>query len=175
MTAPHLVEPGRSIVSRGFSRLRYGLVLGACAIAVGLFMLATVAISHGIYALIVLPLCAVALALWGGPERLARQVTVTGEGLRIDRFHRVRTVIAWSELASATAELKPGRKGRPRAGLVLEPADPADFFHDHRELRAVRTGDQAVVPVGSAPQTVTELTEAIEALRPETHRRRPAS
>lgn len=164
VTAPHLVEPGRAIVTQGFSRVRYGLVLGAIAVAVGMFMWATLNIGHGIYALIVLPLCAVALAFWGGPERLARRVTVTSEGLRIERFHRVRTDIEWSELDAAIARLGTGRRGRTRAELALEPADPAVFFYRHRELRAVRTGDQAVVPVGSAIETVTELNAALAAL-----------
>lgn len=153
--------------------MRYGLVLGVIAIAVGLFMLVTVSISHGIYALIVLPLCAVALALWGGPERLARQVTVTSAGLRIERFHRVRTVIEWPELTSATARVGLGKKGRVRAELVLEPADAEVFFYWHRELRAVQTADDAIVAVGSAPETVAELNAAIETFRPEADRRRP--
>lgn len=173
VTAPHLVDPSRSVVSRGLSRLRCGLLLGVLAVAVGLFMLFSLGISHGIYALTVLPLCAVALALWGGPERLARRITVTRQGLHIDRFHRVRTDIEWRELTAATARLDTGPRGRARAELVLDPADPPAFFHRHRELRAVRRGDQAVVPTGSAAETVTELSMALEALQPETHRPRP--
>lgn len=173
VTAPHLADPGRSIATQGFSRLRYGLVLGAIAVAVAVFMWATLNFGHGLYAVVVLPLCAVALALWGGPERLARRITVTGEGLHIDRFHRVRTVIDWSELTAATARLGAASRGRSRAELVLEPADPVTFFFEHRELRAVRAGDLAVVPAGSAAETVTELNAAFDALAHEALRPRP--
>lgn len=174
VTAPHLVEPRRSIVTAGFSQLRYGLLLGVVAIAVALFMTATLNIGHGIYALIVLSLSAVALALWGGPERLVRRVTVTGDGLHIERFHRVRTMIEWSELTAAGARLGQGRRGRVRAELVLTPVDPAVFFYRHPELRAVRVGGSAAVPAGTAAETVTELQAAFDALQPETHRPRPA-
>jgi hypothetical protein len=159
----------------------YGVILGVIAVLVALFMLVSVSISHGVYAVIVLPLCAVALALWGGPERLARRVTVDSEGLRIERFHSVRTVIEWGELTDAHAQMMTNRRHRTRAELVLVPADPAVFFSRHRELRAVRDGDRAIVPVGwhvvlvrdaagvassRAAETASELNAALSALQP---------
>lgn len=144
--------------------------MGGSAVAVGLFMLASVNISHGVYALIVLPLCAVALALWGGPEQLARRVTVTSEAVGIDRFNRVRTVVERAELEEATARMETSARGRSRAVLVLDPIDPEVFFGRHRELRAGRRGDLAVVPTGRNAGTVTELSEALTALRPSSSR-----
>lgn len=142
--------------------MRYGLILGAIGVAVGLFMLATVSVHHGVYALIVLPLCALALATWGGPQHLARRLVVRSEGLRIERFHRVRTLIEWAELEATATRMQPNAKGRSQAILVLDPVDPEVFFSRHRELREVRQGDSAVVPIGRSADTVAELTEALD-------------
>lgn len=162
MPKPHLVTAGRTVVTRGFSRGRYGLLLGVAALAIGLFVLWSLNIGHGIYALIVLVVSALALTFVGGPERLARTITVADEGLRIARFHRISSHVEWSELDHVSAGLDTDRRGRPRAVLLLEPADPEVFFVRHRELRAGRRGDVAVVPAGRDERTVTELTEALE-------------
>ncbi|MDO5499298.1 MAG: hypothetical protein Q4F67_06415 [Propionibacteriaceae bacterium] len=151
----------RTITTRGFSRLTYGLVLAIGALVIAGFMWWSVESYHGIYAAVLLVIGATALALVGGPEKRARSVTVGPEEIRIDRFHRVSTVIDRSELASVSAESATGRHGRTRAVLVLTPHDPGAFFTRHRELRSVRQGDAAHVPAGTSADTVSKLTEAL--------------
>ncbi|WP_432558530.1 hypothetical protein [Granulicoccus sp. GXG6511] len=151
----------RTIVTRGFSRGRYALTLGLVAAALALFVLWSLNIGHGVYALSVLAVAAAALTFFGGPERRARTVTVSAREIRITRFHRIGTVIERSELAGAVAEETPGGRGRPQALLVLTPRDPGTFFTRHRELRSVRIDGAAHVPVGTSHETVRELNEAL--------------
>lgn len=160
MTSPTTTAE-RTVVTRGFSRRRQALVLGLTATVVSLFVLWSLNIGHGIYAFVVLGIAVVALTLFGGPERLARTVTITPDRLRIERFHRIGTVIDRSELAAAEAVVAPDRKGRARVVLALTPRDPVGFFTSHRELRAVRVGDAAHVPAGTSPQTARELNAAL--------------
>lgn len=140
--------------------MRFGAILLAAALAVALFVFWSLNPGHGLYALIVLVVGAVALALFGGPESLARTITVSPDDIRISRFHRVATVVERSELTDARAEVETGRRNRPRTVLVLEPLDPEIFYTRHRELRAVRHGDAALVPAGGAA-IAEELTEAL--------------
>ncbi|MDO5681844.1 MAG: hypothetical protein Q4G46_03340, partial [Propionibacteriaceae bacterium] len=114
-----------------------------------------------IYAFIVLGAAVVALTLFGGPERRARAVTVSDEEIRIERFHRITTVVRRADLASVNAESRQDRGGRTRAELVLTPRDPIAFFSRHRELRIVRDHDAARIPVGTGARTVADLNEAL--------------
>lgn len=148
-------------MTRGFHRLRFGAGLVAAAIGVASFVSWSLNLGHGLYALIVLLGCAAALTLVGGPERLARTITVTDDLIRIDRFHRIATVVRRPELAGARAEVETDSKGRERAVLVLESRDPVTFFTRHRELRSVRHGKSARVPAGRSADTVVEITEAL--------------
>lgn len=166
MTSP-TTGAERTVVTRGFSRRRYALVLGLIATAISLFVLWSLNIGHGVYAFLVLGIAVVALTLVGGPERLARRVVITPDRIRIDRFHRISTVVERSELSSALAMLstEDGSPARRRTGtqvvLVLTPRDPVTFFTEHAELRAVRVRDAAHVPAGTSEQTARELSEAL--------------
>lgn len=162
MTSP-TPAAARTVTTRGLSRARYGAALGAAAAAVALFVLWSLNIGHGVYAAIVLGLAAVALTFFGGPERLARTITISRDSIRIERFHRVGSVIARSELSGAVAHASRDQRGRTRAVLVLTPRDPIRFFVRHRELRSVRVDNAAHVPAGTSEQTVRELTEALSA------------
>lgn len=161
MPTPHLVTVGRTVTTRGWSRLRAGVQWGAVALVVGLFMLWSVDIGHGVYALIALALAAAALTLVGGPAALARTITVSSEGLHITRFHRVGTTVSWQELNGLEPRTATDAKGRITSSLVLVPADPEVFFHHHRELRSIRQGDWAVIPAGKGGETAAELTTAL--------------
>lgn len=161
MSALPPVAPGRTIVTRGFDRVRYGAVLIAAAVAVGLFVLWSLNLGHGIYALIVLILGAIALTWFGGPEHLARTITVSDATILITRFHRVSTSVDRAELLGARSEVVQDAKGRSRVVLMLTPHDPVEFFTRHRELRAVRQDDAAYVPAGISSQTAHELTQAL--------------
>lgn len=141
MNAP-TERAARTTVMRRFSRGRYALVLGAAAAAIGLFVLWSLNIGHGIYAFVVLGLAALALVFFGGPEQLARTISIGPDEIRIRRFHRIGTVVPLSELASFAEESDPDPQGTQNV-LVLTPHDPVAFFSKHRELRIVRSGDTA--------------------------------
>lgn len=161
MTTPHLAVPARTIRTRGFSRVRHGVVLGVIGLIVAAFIWVSVDARQGAFAAVLLPLGALALALFGGPERLARQVTVSQTGVRVDRFHRVSTSVEWSELDDAT--VRPG-DAKQRAVLILDPVDAIDFFSKHRELNAVRINDRAEVPIGQNASASSELAEALRSI-----------
>lgn len=161
MSAPHLVTVGRTVTTRGWSRARAGLLWGGLALAVGLFVLWSLNIGHGIYALIVLGLAAIALTFLGGPERLARTITVSSEGLHITRFHRIGTRVSWKELTGLEPRIDTDAKGRVTSVLVLVPEDPEVFFHRHRELRSTREGQWAVIPAGKGAETADDLAAAL--------------
>ncbi|WP_425308228.1 hypothetical protein AADG42_05545 [Ammonicoccus fulvus] len=161
MPAPHLVTVGRTVTTRGWSRLRAGVQWGVVALVVGLFMLWSVNIGHGIYALVALTVAAVGLTFFGGPTQLARTITMSTEGLHITRFHRIGTRVSWQELIGLEPRTDTDARGRVRSSLVLVPGDPEVFFHRHRELRAVRRGDWAVIPAGRGAETATELSAAL--------------
>lgn len=134
---------------------------GVLALVAGLFMLWSVNIGHGIYALVALAVAAVGLTFFGGPAHLARTITMSTEGLHITRFHRIGTRVSWQELTGLEPRTDTDSRGRVRSSLVLVPADPEVFFHRHRELRAVRQGDWAVIPAGRGTGTATELAAAL--------------
>lgn len=172
MTSPTAAAE-RAVVTHGFSRRRYALMLAVPAAAISLFVLWSLNIGHGVYAFVVLGVAVVALTLFGGPEGRARTVTITPDRIRIERFHRIGTVVERAELVAAEATSATGLRSAPESGactqvvLVLTPRDPVQFFTAHRELRAVRVGDAAHVPAGSSEQTARELSEALS-----THLRR---
>mgnify|MGYP007082237717 CR=1 FL=1 len=153
------IAAARTVTTAGFTRVRYGVILGMATVALALFMAWSLNLGHGVYAFIVGAIATVALVSVGGPERLARAITVTPDTIRVDRFHRISTVVQWPELMSTAVESAPDRRGRTRTVLVLIPRDPVTFFTTHRELCSVRVGDTARVPAGSTP--VQALTEAL--------------
>ncbi|HHV22333.1 MAG TPA: hypothetical protein GXZ30_12500 [Propionibacterium sp.] len=160
MRSPTTGTP-RTITIPGFSRARYALVLALIGTALALFVLWSLNIGHGLYAFIVLGVAVAALTFFGGPERRARAVSITDSDIRIDRFHRIGTVVDRSELSAAAAERRAGPKGRTQTLLVLTPRDPGTFFTDHRELRSVRVGDAAHVPAGTSEASAHELNEML--------------
>ena len=140
------------------------MLLAVICLIVAAFIWVSVDARQGAFAAVLLPLGALALALFGGPERLARQVTVSEAGIRVDRFHRVTTSVDWSELDDATVRRVTDSRGREHGVLVLDPIDSIAFFTRHRALRSVRVDDQALVPLGRNSAAATELDEALHSI-----------
>ncbi|WP_026925778.1 hypothetical protein [Granulicoccus phenolivorans] len=138
-----------TIRTTGLTRAHLWVVSLLIAAAVGGFVVWSVGKNQAIVAAITCTLAAIAFSVFGGPQRRARVLEISDDGLRVLRFNRIRTDLDRAELAAA--EVTPGR-------LELTPSDPAAFVAAHPEL-----GDQVPVsiPIGTGEATATAVRTAL--------------
>ncbi|GAB3711609.1 hypothetical protein [Mariniluteicoccus flavus] len=150
--------PETTVLTRGFDRRRFAVVLLVVTVAVAVFMQVGAHAYHGVGAAAVLTVASAALLFAGGPDRRARRVVADREELVVERWTRVVTRVAWSELARVEVVDAAGK-----AGLLLVPRDRTAFFDNHLELRDSATAEGALIPLGGRAGVAEEVRGALAA------------